>query len=364
MQSTVFYSQEQKDIITKLRISNCYTEIETPFIVVMATYNFARSKNDLKTMLSEYPGMDDYEQLEIIIEQALEKGYIKSKSDNGILIHYMDDESCLLAIKQYGKDIQDKILSCRNAFQESSCVINYGILAGGNPPGGMDSLGKVYTTFIQTIKDAQKEILLPMINTQAHEVTIEALQQRAKKGVKIKILLAHYDKVASKLRNRKESSISDWVKAFEGVPNVSIRIYTNIDDAILASSVIIDRQIVRMCIFDHHKEKTSHGTLIECYKEGVELNLFRILYDKFNDIWERAHPVNEKKISKLLRNKYMPLFLAIIVLALIYFITDHEFLKSLVPNIFVVFLTLLARAGYQDIKVKFPVFIRKFKGEN
>ncbi len=78
-----------------------------------------------------------------------------------------------------------------------------------------------------------------------------------------------------------------------------IRKYYNVEGAIIYSSMIIDRTLCRICVFDPEREKSSNGTIIEISKLGYNLNLIDIMLDTFNSIWLEAVPINSNIVLRL-----------------------------------------------------------------
>lgn len=338
------FTQEQQWIIAELQKRNIYEETLTPLLVLMATCDFARSADDLAGIICEYPGIDNLEKLKMSIHKCIEEGYLKEKNEFNCIICYMDEEGYDRFVSALDKDIQDVVVLSRKLYKNTECVVNYGLLSGGG------NGGKVNSTFIQRIKEAREEVLLPMLNTDAHKSTVDAILDRAEHGVKVKILLADYDKVVKKLRNKKESSIPQWVAACENQSNIEIRIYEEVEDAILSSSVIIDRCIVRMCVIDPLTQKTSNGTLIECYKPGYDLNITKLVCDKFDDIWERARPINQSKYVKVISDPFMWTFSGIVLMMTIFFFIPGSKGQIVMSTLFGMLLTTFVTQILQKIK--------------
>lgn len=311
--TAVQFSQEQDDILTLFKQIDYYKEYFTPVMLLMSTGAFARDKDELIQILIEYPGLNETSRVSDTIEECISKKFLCR--DNGKTTIYQDndaferylqsiviDESCVAdhdRLCVVVDDIKNRIRRCRETHANSKCVIDYGLLSGGTTNGASN------TTFRERLKEAQQEILLPMLNTAAHTETIKILKAQDIKGVRIKILLADYEKVTKKLRSGRPDTTDAWIEALKDTNNVEIRIFSNLDDCILSSSVIVDN-ILRLVVVDPRREKTSNGTLIECHKHGFSLNITEIVRDRFNEIWERSRPIFPKRVSKvqmILKNK-------------------------------------------------------------
>lgn len=347
MQIIASYSQAQKDIISKLQQAGLYKRERTCLLVIMSTNNYVRTDDDLATILSEYPGITSKSNLKREIHRCEKEGYLKKKIvDSGVkkTIYYLQDEDGFQKfLRELPPDIQESIKLCRMSYKKTECVTVLGLLSGGGKDGYINS------SFHLHLKEAQHEILLPMLNTAPNDIVINVLKERAQSGVKIKILLPDYNKVVKKIRNAKEDTSKGWIQKLQGIKNIEIRIYHHIEDSSIYSSVVIDRKLCRICVFDSKKEKSSNGTLIEVEKSGYNLNLIDMMIDRFNDIWLRSHPINESKLIWALKEKNTWLCIFLFIAIVVFFKTDN-LIHEVALNISMTILGILIGVLYDDGK--------------
>lgn len=86
------------------------------------------------------------------------------------------------------------------------------------------------------------------------------------------------------------------------------------------------------------KEKTSRGTLIECYKQGYDLNITKLVCDRFDEIWDRARPVEQGKVVTLLKSKLLWLHIMLIGSLLISNIVTEGVIYAITSNLFAIIL--------------------------
>lgn len=338
----VDYTQAQNEIISEIQKQGLYEGTKTRLLVLMSTNNYIRTVDDLAGILCEYPGMPNQEELAICISSCIQEGLLKKCVILNILFCQQDAQCLQKFLDTLPEKIQVRIRNCRASYQESECVRVLGLLSGGSMGGYINA------SFLQRLKDARTEILLPMLNTSPNRDVIEILKERATAGIKIKILLPDYKNVVTKIRRGKEDVTYGWIEPLNNIDNIEIRIYTHVEDASIYSSVIIDKSICRFCVFDYVREKSSNGTLIEISKNGYDLNLINIIIDCFNGIWMRSRPVYENKFFHLIKDKKVWLFIALLVCLKVYFMTENT-IQAIILNIMMAFSGMLITAMYKPI---------------
>ena len=323
------YSVDQKEIITELEKNGSFLETKTRLLVLMSTNNYRRTVSDLAGILCEYPGMPDQKELVTCINNCISEGFLKLSNNYGINFCCQDQECLEKFLNSLPEEIQKKIVDSRISYLGSECVTVLGLLSGGS------SDGYINASFLQRMKEARKEILLPMLNTSPNENVINILKDQAKNGVKVRILLPDYKKVVSVIRGGKEDMTKEWVDKLRDIPNIDIRIYSTIKDAEIYSSLVIDKTLCRICVFDHIRQKSSNGTLIEINRNGYDLNLMDIFLDKFEDIWLRSRPVSESKIIHFLKDIRTWGFVGMLVSLIVFFRTTPP-VNEIALNVFMV----------------------------
>lgn len=336
------YSEAQKEIIRNIEEAGLYSNVTTNLLVLMSTNNYIRSVDDLAGILCEYPGMPNPESLKKEINNCVQEGYLKKKLLRYIEYCYQDSECLEKYLSNLPSYIQEKIINCRTSYQGSECVRVLGLLSGGTQNGYIND------SFLQELSNAQREILLPMLNTSPNQKVIEILKERASNGVKVKILLPDYEKVVSKIRCGKEDMTNKWVEQLAGTPNIEIRKYFKIEGAYIYSSLLIDKTFCRICVFDPVREKSSNGTLIEIHKNGYDLNLIKMFIDKFNDIWFDSMPVTDTRFTWLLKNKIFWLIVGISV-SLVTYLNAKTPVRDISLNVMMALCGAFITSTYKDI---------------
>lgn len=281
------YSSEELKIIDNMDGSTSLSEMQNRLLFLMSIHKYYRSKKDLSTILYEYPQLDDKQKLEECIELCIKERYLSQKEIDGVSICFQSEENFQTFLKIIpSQEVVENIKKLRENYQHQKPFEYFGLLSGAH------SSGKVYTSFISRLKGAQKSIWLPMLNTAAHEETIRVLKERASDGVKVYILMADYKCVVQYIRAARRSNISDWINQLQNVKNVEIRIYRDIKYAQLASSVMIDDQILRLPIYDSCQQKSSDGHLIEFNRIDAEVNIVRWVKSEMLRAWNDSAPAS------------------------------------------------------------------------
>ena len=269
--------------------------IEIPFLILMSVRQYYRTKNDLVSILCEYPGLGNKDELRDCITACIAKGFLREKTIADITICYQDQE-CLQKFYdlQYIREIDqkinvvEKIETLRNKYaNHTNCTI-YGHLSGG------ETSGNAYLSFIARLKSARQQIWLPMINTDTHTDTIKVLKERAEHGVKIYILMAN-NKIVDRFRGGNNYNRKKWIAEFKNVPNVKIRTYSKQKYSQLGSCVLIDNAVLRLAIFDYQRQKSTEGMLVEFFDPDVQLNIVNMFQEKLICAWIDSSPFYEKK---------------------------------------------------------------------
>ena len=362
MPITATYSLLQENIIDELRKANLYEGPLTCLLVIMSTNKYIRTAKDLANILSEYPGIGSKESALHLIKECEKNGLLKAKDAKYGLgdeqYYYQDNECFELFIEPFPNKIKAMIKECRKNYSSTLCVNVLGLLSG------KETDEYINVSFHTLLNEAQKEILLPMLNTAANDSVIKILKNRASLGVSIKILLPDYERVVKKIRTAKSDSTKKWIEALSGIKNIEIRRYYKVEDSSIYSSVIIDKTICRICVFDSKREKSSNGTLIEVKKSGYDLNLTEMMIDRFNEIWFHSVPVDSSLIGRMLRTKYFWFILFLLLSILAFLKTDidstmHEIALNIVFAIGGLLLGSFYKEGFKFVEKIYKRLVRK-----
>jgi len=255
--------------------------------VVMVTRAHARPEDELVEIVRQYPGLETTWDAKTAIKDLRARGWLHvSGSYNSELVHQAADLRDKIASEAGNPDISNQLLKMRANLEPYVSVI-----------GAMnDKL--VYSTFMSLLRNAQQSVCLPMLATTPYDETVQILQDRARAGVRIRILLGTPSLVAKwrgeTMRSISESRIARWGELFRGYSTVEIRLSRDSEDMALATSVAIDENIVRLDVYDPQVQRSLEGVMIEIASpQGLQLNLNRIFHRLFEEAWSRSLPLGK-----------------------------------------------------------------------
>jgi hypothetical protein len=163
--------------------------------------------------------------------------------------------------------------------------------------GAMNS-ESVYGTFLDLLRNAHTEICLPMLVTPPYEITVSILQERARMGIHVRVLLASPN-VAKQIRgevvvDKARKAINDWKNAARGYSKIEIRISHQVEDMChMATSWTLDRRILRYDFYDPKHQRSLAGYMMEFDSSaGLDLNIVSLFQARFDDAWDQAQPLN------------------------------------------------------------------------
>lgn len=283
-------TREEMEVVRKLRDKQMpYTE--AALAVLMLTHGHARPESELINIIDVYPGLDNKQETRqaihtlqnrqwLVISTSFNRNITKAAPDlQQKIADYIHDPSLLQRLVQ----------SCTHATQ--------------TPPVSIQLVGPMtdehnHGTFLELLSNANREICLPMLVTPPYESTVPILQERARRGVHIRILLAS-TKVAKHIRGetageKAQNAIRAWQEIARGYPQIEIRITHQIDDMChLATSWTLDRRLLRYDFYDPKRQRSLAGYMIEFdSRTGLELNIISLFQARFDEAWTQAQPVN------------------------------------------------------------------------
>jgi hypothetical protein len=179
----------------------------------------------------------------------------------------------------------------------------------------------VYTTFLELLKGAQKEICLPMLATTPYEETVHILRERASAGVRVRILLGDPSLVAKwrgeTMRKIAEERISQWVNAFKDRSTAEVRLSHSTEDMSLATCFSIDRETVRLDVYDPYTQRSLEGVMVEIVSpQGLSLNLIRIFQSLFDSAWSRAYSVGKYGRPRFILRRWWKVWVGLVIIGL------------------------------------------------
>ncbi len=170
-----------------------------------------------------------------------------------------------------------------------------------DPPASIRLLGPMtskdaYGTFLDLLRHARTEICLPMLATPAYPVTAAILQERTRRNVHVRLLLASPD-VAAKVRGgaiveKARKAITEWKDVAQSHLKIEVRICHYVDDmCYLATPWTLDRHLLRYDIYDPKQQLSLTGYMIEFEsRSGLDLNIVNWFQSRFYEAWKKASP--------------------------------------------------------------------------
>lgn len=350
------YTSDEINLIDGIRNETNWEEMKVALLVIMSSKGYYRSKRDLASILSEYPHLDNQEELEDCIESCIDMNLLSRKTVDNLRLCYQSEVDFEQLLNSLGSNnIKDKLRRIRTSSLGKKAFKDLGSLSG------IDSSGNSYVSFIRRLKGAQKEIWLPMLNTAAHNETVDVLKERAIRGVKVYILMADYKSVVNSIRVMRKSNIDAWEREMRDTRNVEIRIYKEKKYAQLASTVLIDDKILRVPIYDSFRQKSTEGHLIEFSDSSYNFNIVQWIKEELYRAWNSAVPVGLRGIRLFFytcfrRNLIWSVIIAIILILLYIVYNSIEILSEIIQNLLVADITYIV-----TLFVKQEKFIKKIK---
>jgi hypothetical protein len=237
-------------------------------------------------IVSQYPGLEDRGIAEAALHELRALSWLTNGgSENAPLTMQAPNLPELIADRLKDASVPYALAALRPPLDPTTARVL----------GPMDD-GDVYSSYLDLLGSAQNEICLPMLVTSPKIASVPILQQRAKAGVRIKILVGSPQVVAElrgeTMRPRAVERIKEWCHNFDGLPTADVRISYRVEDMWLASCMAIDGRIVRFDVYDPEEQRSLQGIMLEVANpHGLKLNLVRIFAELFEAAWLRARPM-------------------------------------------------------------------------
>ncbi len=282
-------THEESEAIGALRNAGM-SPAEATLAVIMFTRGHARPEEELINIVDLYPGLADRQQTQQAIDALKSKGWLITATSYGQII------------TRAAPDLQQKMAECiPNQILIDRLPQPRSQIASELPPqihliGQMNSENN-YGTYLDLLRQANSEICLPMLVTPPYPTTAAILQDRARRGVHVKLLLAS-PRVAAKIRgetvaDRARRAISDWREKARGFPNMEIRMAHLPEDMYFATSWTLDRKLLRLDIYDPFRQRSLAGYMIEFDSRlGPDYNIVTLFQAHFDRAWNRAQPLH------------------------------------------------------------------------
>lgn len=275
----------ENQLIARL-VSTGLTEAESTLAVVMTTRGYARPRSDLLQILAQYPVLDSEKALELALHRLLERNWLCLTTQDGTepLVHQDPDLRSLIAKQLDDAGVAETLRSIRSDTEPLVEVV-----------GPMKD-AHVYQSFISILRAAQATIFLPMLATPPYSEVVDALIDRAKAGVRIRILLAAPTLVeavrGAHMAQLATERIRDWKRRVGAFEKVEIRLYNRAATMRFSSWLLVDGVRCRIDIFDPHHQRSLEGVMLETISPpGLDLNLVSLVTDGLEQAWTNALPL-------------------------------------------------------------------------
>jgi predicted transcriptional regulator len=277
-------SHHELRIVAELQRTGLSLPVAT-LAVVMAIREHARPAPELTDIVRQYQHLENRATAEEAIGELRRLGWlVESESYGLMLVHQAPDLVDKLADRLRQPELSVALRELRSTFERNVSVI-----------GPMKDK-EVYQTFLEILRGAQSEICLPMLATSPNMVVVQILQERARQGVRIRILLGS-PKLVAKLRGETMTrvaldAIHGWTQNASGISNIRLRISNSAEDMEIATCMSVDSRLLRFDIYDSLTQRSLQGIMIQVESPtGMELNLIKLFRRRFEESWTSAKPI-------------------------------------------------------------------------
>lgn len=279
--------KEELEVVRELQHKGRLSLPAATLAVVMFTRGHARPESELINIIGQYPNLED--------GHTAAQTIATLKDMNWLVVNEMFDQRLTQAAPDLQEQMSQKIGN-PDLIEQLVLLRSHLTLAPHiRALGPMNE--KVFGTFLDLLRSAQREVCLPMLVTAPYHSTVDILQERARRGVHVRILLAS-PKVAVKLRggtveDRAHEAIAGWKKIAQGIPKIEIRIAHIPEDMYFATSWTLDGRLLRFDIYDPSRQRSLGGYMIEVESPpGLEFNVVTLFQERFELAWNRAQPIH------------------------------------------------------------------------
>lgn len=287
---TIQTLNHQENQLIKRLVSAGLLEPDAALAVVMTTRGYARPRGDLLQILAQFPALDSEAARQIALHGLLNRGWLRATEQDGAepLIHQDPELRQLIAQLLDDPGVADALRSIRSDTEPLVELV-----------GPMKD-AHVYRSFIGILRAAQATIFLPMLATAPYDEVVDALVDRAKAGVRIRILLAAPNLVelvrGAHMARLAEERIREWRRLLGSFDNVEIRLYQRAATMRFASWLLVDGVKCRIDIYDPRHQRSLEGVMLETVSPaGLDLNLISVVSDGLEQAWATALPLSRWK---------------------------------------------------------------------
>jgi hypothetical protein len=300
---------EELELVTKLARKGVPIAAAT-LTIALITREHSRPEQELSHIIRQYQGLEDQKVASEAITDLKNRGWLSEYQTYGATLLRQDPELLHTIV-----DLIDE----RGTLSKLE-----GLRAAVNPYvkilGSMND-AEVYTSYLERLQGAHSEIRLPMLATTPELGSVPILKERAKAGVRVKILLGS-PKVVCQLRGGSmletaNRAINGWMAHANEVPNIEVRITDAADDMLIATCMSVDEQLLRYDIYDARNQRSLQGIMIEVRSpQQTDLNIVAWFRRSFDDAWARAYrPTVGGRITQFIGTHWYWLLFGVFALA-------------------------------------------------
>ncbi|MFB8777279.1 hypothetical protein [Streptomyces broussonetiae] len=270
-----------EDAAVEQLVTAGFSPVDSRVLTAMVSRRYARERLKLIDVLSGHIGLENVSEISGAVDRLTARGF---------LTHVPYSGRHLLSVSpDYASHLRNSGLTDAADSLESlmwAPVTRFQSLGPMTEPGTLSS-------FLQAVSGAQRVIRLPFFSSSAEIEGIEALEQRCRAGVELRILLGS-PKTIKEIRGpshaaRARRSIESWTAKTRRWPNTEVRLAQSVEDVEYGSSMSIDGRLLRMDVHEPLAERSLAGEMLLVHETGG--NLIRLFDKTFDEIWERSLPV-------------------------------------------------------------------------
>jgi hypothetical protein len=282
---TAALSNRELQIVSALHRTGLSLQAST-VAVVMATREHARPLRELTDILRQYQNLETPEATDRGVNELREMGWLRQTESYGLwLTHQAPNLRDLLEAKLVSPGLAKEMHEMRSFLQPGIQIV------------GPMSDTSTYRTYLEILQSAQSEICLPMLATTPNLSSVPIIQERARNGVKVRILLGSPELTmrlrGATMERAAEDAIHGWSRHAQANSSIDIRISSSAEDMEIASCMLIDNRLLRFDIYDASTQRSLEGVMIEVTSPpNLDVNLIKVFQREFERGWNNAKPIS------------------------------------------------------------------------
>jgi len=256
--------------------------------IVMLVRRHMRPRAELLDLVASYPSLESAAARQDALADLQHRGWIDEYQslEHGPMI--------VMAAPTLEQDLRSLVPTASAAIETAMASRRSVKVLGhmGDP--------RVYETFRGRLAQARSSIDLPMVMTTPQISTIDTLAERARAGVRVRLLLAT-PRLAASIRGQGEfeqatQRLAGWRAHARSHPNLQLRVTSRVADMRASSSMLVDGSVLRFDVYDPASERSTQGTMIEIVS-AEQTNIASLFGDYFDDAWHRARPLGAWRLG-------------------------------------------------------------------